>query len=81
MSTTASAQDERHVVAERITVALISRASTDLRRVQERTGMSKTDIVNRALTLYEFIDRRLADGSEILLRSEGTSELELIRLL
>lgn len=81
MSTTASAQGERQVVAERITVALIARASADLRRVQERTGMSKTDIVNRALTLYEFIDHRLADGSEILLRSEGTSELELIRLL
>jgi hypothetical protein len=81
MSTAASAHAERQVVAERITVALIARASEDLRRLQERTGMSKTDIVNRALALYEFIDRRLADGSEILLRTEGSSELELIRLL
>lgn len=81
MSTTANAQAERQVVAERITVALIARASEDLRRVQERTGMSKTDIVNRALTLYEFIDRRLAEGSDILLRSEGAGQLELIRLL
>lgn len=81
MSTTANAQAERQAVAERITVALIAKASEDLRRIQERTGMSKTDVVNRALALYEFIDRRLADGSEILLRSEGASELELIRLL
>ena len=81
MSSTSNAQAERQVVAERITVALVAKASEDLRRIQERTGMSKTDIVNRALTLYEFIDRRLAEGSDILLRSEGASEFELIRLL
>ena len=46
-------------------MALVAKASEDLRRVQERTGISKTDIVNRALTLYEFIDRRLAEGSDI----------------
>lgn len=80
MNTTTSEHAERQAVAERITVALIARAIEDLRRTQERTGLSKTDIVNRALTLYEFIDNRLADGSELLLRS-STGETEQIRLL
>jgi hypothetical protein len=43
-------------------VALIAKSAEDLRRIQERTGLSKTDVVNRAVTLYEFIDGRLAEA-------------------
>jgi hypothetical protein len=82
MSSTASAHADRQTVVERITVALIARSAEDLRRTQERTGMSKTDIVNRALTLYEFIDDRLANGSsELIIRDKNTGETELIKLL
>jgi hypothetical protein len=81
MGITASAHAERQAVAERITVALVAKAAEDLHRTQERTGLSKTDIVNRALTLYEFIDRKLANGSELVLRDEQSGETELIKLL
>jgi hypothetical protein len=82
MSSTANAHADRQTVVERITVALIARSAEDLRRTQERTGMSKTDIVNRALTLYEFIDDRLANGSnELIIRDKNTGETELIKLL
>jgi hypothetical protein len=53
----------------------------NLRSIQRRTGLSKTDIVNRALTLYEFVDGRLAAGDEILVRDPATGSLELVRLL
>ena len=81
MSTATSEHAERQALAERITVALIAKANEDLHRTQRRTGLSKTDIVNRALTLYEFIDNRLSNGSELLLRNNDTGEIELIRLL
>jgi hypothetical protein len=81
MSTAPSGHAERQTVAERITVALIAKATDDLRRIQERTGLSKTDVVNRSLTLYEFIDSRLAEGSELLLRNKETGETETVRLL
>jgi hypothetical protein len=81
MSTTAGESTARTAVAERITVALIAKAVDDLKRTQARTGLSKTDIVNRALSLYEFLDERLAGGSEILLRDRETGAIELIRLL
>ena len=81
MGITASAHAERQAVAERITVALVAKAAEDLHRTQERTGLSKTDIINRALTLYEFIDRKLANGSELVLRDEQSGETELIKLL
>jgi hypothetical protein len=81
MSTARSGHAERQTVAERITVALLAKAADDLRRIQERTGLSKTDVVNRSLTLYEFIDSRLAEGSELLLRNKETGETETVRLL
>jgi hypothetical protein len=81
MPTTARETAARTAVAERITVALIAKAAEDLKRTQERTGFSKTDLINRAISLYAFLDERLADGSEILLRDKDTGTTELIRLL
>jgi hypothetical protein len=80
MSAATSGQAERQTVAERITVALIAKAAEDLRQIQERTGLSKTDIVNRAITLYDFVDSSLAGGSELILRNKDTGETTLVRL-
>lgn len=55
----------------RITVSLIRKAAADLKATVDRTGLSQTDIVNRALTLYEFIDGELEQGAELVLRKEG----------
>jgi hypothetical protein len=66
---------------ERITVALIPKASDDLQRLQERTGLSKTDIANRAITLYEFIDEQLRAGRDVLVRDNETKESQVIKLL
>ena len=49
--------------------------------MQDRTGLSKTDIVNRAISLYEFIDAQVQDGNDLLLRDPKTKETQLIRLL
>jgi len=53
---------------ERITVALIPKAASDLQSLQERSGLSKTDLVNRAIALYEFIDAQLREDKEVLIR-------------
>jgi uncharacterized protein (DUF342 family) len=68
-------------VAERITVALIPKAAEELQRLQERTSLSKTDITNRAITLYEFIDAQLRAGRDLLVRDEESGETQKIMLL
>lgn len=55
----------------RITVALIDKAANDLQITHERTGLSKTDIVNRALSLYQFVDAELGAGAEFIVRRDG----------
>ena len=68
-------------VVDRITVALVKKAGEDLQLLQDRTGLSKTDIVNRAISLYEFIDAQVQEGNDLLLRDRKTKETQLIRLL
>ena len=58
-------------VTDRITVALIPKAAADLARTQARSHLSKTDIANRALSLYEFISAALDAGNEILVRDRA----------
>jgi len=54
-------------VKQLIKVALISRAAADLEKTIERRHLSPVDIVNRAISLYEFVDEQRAGGAEVLL--------------
>ena len=67
--------------ADRITVALIPRAGEDLQHLQDRTSLSKTDIVNRAITLYEFIDAQQRAGRDLVIRDTATGETQTILIL
>ena len=55
--------------------------SEDLQRLQDRTGLSKTDIANRAITLYEFIDTQIRTGRDVLIRDNEAGVTEIVRLL
>jgi hypothetical protein len=66
---------------DRITVALIPQSSEDLQHLQDRTSLSKTDLVNRAITLYEFIDSQLRAGQDLIIRDQKTGETQLVRFL
>jgi hypothetical protein len=68
-------------VAERVTVNLIPKVSYQLDRLQERTKLSRTDIINRAITTYEFIDAHLRDGGEILIRDTRTGEISTLMIM
>ena len=83
MANVSKAADEttRPAATDRITVALIRKAGEDLQQLQERTGLSKTDIVNRAITLYEFLDSQLQEGKDLIVRDQKTGETQLVRFL
>ena len=66
---------------ERITVTLIPTAEGDLRRLQERTNLSKTDLANRAITSYEFFDAQQRAGRDLIVRDKRTGAAQLVWLL
>lgn len=63
-------QGRSSAVADRITVSLVAKALADLDRTQQRTQMSKTDIINRAISVYEFIEAELSEGADIIVRRD-----------
>jgi len=67
--------------ADRITVALIPKAAADLARLHDRTSLSKTDLVNRAITLYDFVDAQQRSGRDLLVRDKETGETQTILIL
>jgi len=56
-------------MADRITVNLTERATKALDLGVELTGHNKTDIVNRALTVYAYIEMVIADGGGVLVQT------------
>ncbi len=70
---------EQQMAIDRITVALIPQAGDDLQRLQDRTGLSKTDIVNRAIAVYEFLESQLRGGNDLLVRDPQTDEVQIVK--
>jgi hypothetical protein len=56
-----------------ITVVLVPKVAVDLARTRKRTRLSATDIVNRAISLYDFLDEERNSGTELLLRRRDGS--------
>jgi hypothetical protein len=61
--------------AARITVSLTAKAVADLRRTVSRTQLNQSDVVNRAVSMYEFIDSELAEGAELIVRRDGRDHI------
>jgi hypothetical protein len=68
------------LLAENLTVALIPKVESDLQKLRDRTSLSRTDITNRAITLYEFIDAQLRAGNDLQVRDSRTGEICQVRL-
>lgn len=68
------------LVARRVTVTLVAKPARELHDLIVETGMTRTDLVNRAVTLYSHVQKRLDDGYELLWRNPH-GDLELVTLL
>jgi hypothetical protein len=64
----------------KVTVNLIPKAWDAANETAERLGLSRTDVINRALQAYAFLERATADGSEVLVRSRD-GHLEQVKFL
>lgn len=51
--------------AERITVGLIPKVSRELSELAEETHLSKTDLVNRAISLLKLVSEEQAAGRRL----------------
>lgn len=62
-------------IASRFTVALTYRGTAAMENLEQRTGLKRTDLVNRAVQLYDILDTDLADGGKLMiLWPDGTMQ-------
>lgn len=66
---------------ERVTVNLVPRASKALQLAVELTGDTKTDTINRALQVYAYWEKVLADGGALYVREAKDGELLRLKSL
>ena len=72
---------ERQLADARITVGLIPKVFNELDLLQQVTGLSKTDLVNRAISLLLFVTDQTAAGKQLLVRDVTSGEVERVHLL
>lgn len=65
---------------ERVTVNFIPAASRALAELAETLELSKTDVLNRAVQLYLYVQRTEADGGQLLVR-DSSGSLQLLKIL
>lgn len=65
---------------DRITIGLTKRSAIELAEMHDETGMSKTDIVNRAIGLYRFVTEKSDEGWSLLVQNADASERFLVHL-
>jgi hypothetical protein len=67
--------------AERITVALTRKAAEHLQQLRDWSGLSKTDLVNRALSVYRFVAEQEREGRQLAVYDPEKSEFQLVHIV
>lgn len=65
---------------ERVTVNLTGKGAAALAALG-RTGDSKTDIINRALSIYEYFERIIREGGAVYVSERGSEEKIRVQFL
>jgi hypothetical protein len=66
---------------EGLAVILIEPAGEALRQLQECTNLSRADIANRALVLYQFVDAELRAGRHVITQDYETGTAQVVELV
>lgn len=68
-------------LGKHIMVILIPSVADQLRCLQKNTNLSATDITNRAITAYAFLDEQMRAGNDLMVRDSWTGETKIVRFV
>jgi hypothetical protein len=64
---------------ERVTVNLTLRSARALELATQLTGDSKTDVLNRAIQIYAYLEYAISQGGSVHVQESADSQLELVK--
>ncbi|SCF23305.1 hypothetical protein GA0070558_16810 [Micromonospora haikouensis] len=75
-----SVETEEYVI-NRITVGIIPKVWTDLQKLITRTRFNRTDVVNRAISIYAMVDENIRNGNEMVFRDPKTGKERIVEIV
>jgi hypothetical protein len=75
----APATGRAHGALERVTVNLTPRSVKALEQVVAITQDTKTDVINRSLQVYAYLEKILQNGGAVYLREAESTDLERLK--
>jgi len=72
------------LVSSRVTIGFNKTATECLDRLADWLGQTKTDVTNKAVTLYELIESRKREGWQVAFtrtRKDGSTEVQPIHII
>jgi len=75
----AGAQGE--YVINRITVGIIPKVWAELQRLMADTKFNRTDVVNRAISVYAMVDANVRDGNELVFRDPKSGKERVVEIV
>ncbi|MFF3269406.1 hypothetical protein ACFYWU_00505 [Streptomyces chrestomyceticus] len=72
--------DDRRPGNERYSITLVPPAVEAVNLLTAATGLTKTDVINRAVQVYAFIEECIREGSDVLLRNRD-GEIERVHIV
>ncbi|RFU41715.1 hypothetical protein DZF91_10365 [Actinomadura logoneensis] len=76
-----SAPAEGPGTRERVTVNLTAKGAAALSELMRLTGDTKTDVINRALGVYAYLETVEQEGGKVYVREQDGADLERVRFL
>jgi hypothetical protein len=76
----AAGPQEEYVIT-RITVGIIPKAWTELLRLMANTKFNRTDVVNRAISVYAMVDDNMREGNELIFRDPQTGKERVVEII
>lgn len=68
-------------VITRITVGIIPKVWSELQRLMESTKFNRTDVVNRAISVYAMVDDNMRDGYELVFRDPKSGKERIVEII
>jgi hypothetical protein len=68
-------------VINRITVGIIPKVWVELQQLIARTRFNRTDVVNRAISIYAMVDENVRNGNELIFRDPKTGKERVVEIV
>lgn len=74
-------ENDSDYVVKRVTIGIIPKAWEELITLMQRTRFNRTDVINRAISVYHMVDEQLRNGQELVFRDPKSKKEKIVEII